>query len=85
MEDSSADATEAALDTIRQRVRSAQRHNLLLKTSVLLLPIGGCLGGSWLQGSYDGMANAWLLFGGLGVGVAVALLKKFERPIPDLD
>ena len=85
MEDSLADATEAELDTIRQRVRSAQRYNLLLKTSVLLLPIGGCLGGSWLQGSHDGMANAWLLFGGLGVGVAGALLKKFERPIPDLD
>ena len=85
MEDSSADATEAELVAIRQRDRSAQRHNLLLKGSVCLLPIGGCLGGSWLQGSYDGMANAWLLFGGLGVGVAVALLKKFERPIPDLD
>jgi hypothetical protein len=85
MDDSRAESAndDAELDAIAQSVRSAQRHNLLLKIGVCFLPVGGCVGGAFLQGSSPNLANAWLLFGGIGLAVAVALLKKFERPIPE--
>lgn len=76
--------TDAELDAIAERVRSTQRFNLLLKTSVCLLPIGGCLGGAALQSvAPHEAANAWILFGAVGVAVAVGLLKKYERQLPE--
>ncbi len=76
--------TEAELDAIAEQVRSTQRHNLLLKIGVCMIPIGGCGGGLWVQ-TLDphSLANAGLLGGGLGLAAAVFLLKKFERPMPE--
>lgn len=76
--------TDAELDALAEQVRSTQRFNLLLKTSVCFLPIGGCLGGVGLQTlAPHQLANSWFLFGGLGIAVAVFLLKKYERQLPE--
>ncbi|MCU0677211.1 MAG: hypothetical protein MUE69_31040 [Myxococcota bacterium] len=76
--------TDAELDAIAHQVRSTQRHNLLLKIGVCMIPIGGCGGGLWIQ-TFDphSLANAWLLGGGVGLATAVFLLKKYERPMPE--
>lgn len=77
--------TEAELDAIAERVRSTQRHNLLVKCGACLLPLGGCGSGAWFQSTFDNMHNAWLLGGCVGLAAAVAVLKKFERRIPELE
>lgn len=76
--------TEAELDAIAEQVRSTQRHNLLLKIGVCMLPLGGCFGGMYAQtfAPYE-LRNAWMLCGGAGLAAAVFLLKKFERPMPE--
>ena len=76
--------TEAELDAIVAHVRSVQRHNLLLKIAVCVLPLGGCFGGLYAQtfAPYQ-LRNAWLVLGGGGVALAAFLLKKYERPMPE--
>lgn len=76
--------TDAELDAIATHVRAVQRHNLLLKIAVCTLPLGGCFGGIYAQTlAPHELRNAWMLCGGAGLAVAVFLLKKFERPMPE--